>query len=1543
MASTAAVLNIMVAANTAPASAQLTALQGQLAKTTAQANTTSATVGGGLSKGGKMAAVGLGAAAVAAIGVGKALTASVGAARSFESSFAEVRKTVDTNEAGFRRIERGLRNLAKQIPTPVEELNNLAGEAGALGIAAKDIVAFTKVASQLGTTTDMSSSDAANALARLANIMGTSSNRFENMASALVGLGNAGASTESEIAAMALRIASTGKQVGLTESDVLGFASALSSVGIEAEAGGSAISRAFSMISEAVATGNEKLAGFAKVSEMSVPSFSRLFEKDAAKAMLAFIKGLGEIKKNGGNALVELEKLGINEIRLRNALLSAAGAGDLFNKQLKISSSEFAANSALSEEAQKRYATFDSQVALLKNSLKDLGITIGLAVLPTLKDMVKAANDVLGSELFKDGLSVAGKTIKGTFQLFSRDFDGFFDTITGKEKKMPDIFQRMREDAVNAMDYLKMATGQEQSLRARQKAAIAGVQKAQQRLNHARKQHGPNSTQAAVAEAELAGAMNRSVKAQKRLTRAEQTTGAVRRATKAIITDQVGQIKIEIAQNRKLINQKDRRIEQLKREQPGSREIIRLQGKIVDLADRNQSKQGKLNKLILEAANKVGPKFANSLERLTTRTANIRGALNELPAPLRKMGGTAETQFDRAGKSAKGFRGAIDRTKKRVNDDLRGMPPVLRSSTGTMMEIFRDRMDALGTYGKPRVSKRAGGVIRGTLAKFAAGGLVPAAVSPGEMISYKGSSMVVPGRPEPKDSVLMGLPTGAKVFTWDGQKRLLEGASEAEALRKQAPHFAKGGIVKPEIMGGSRKSNRLANTQVGIIHKRASSILESAQERSRASSSGAAFIGPPPGMAQLGNNAWVDSNTWTVASYLANKFGLQISSNYRSPAHNAAVGGVPNSSHTRGTPSNPGAFDFVPASSAMQSFAGQRVAGIVENLIHDVGSGLHNHIAFFQRGGMVNGIRRMATGGEVVRQAAPILNRRGFDHKAAAGILGNAWGESSWNPGATGYGGGGLFGFTTSPVSLADMQAYAASKGKAWTDVPTQIKFMLGHGQPTGMAMKGPLNALDSIPATTEKFMVDWERPGIPRLDERIKGGFMASDIMRDMNLRDAEEEKKIEAIKAGVAKALARIKSLRGRGAKGYLNAAVDNAQKANKLAGDGKVKQAKARLQKARAQIRTAIRKGKKPGQGSSRPAQEILASPSIAAQQRVIETISERITDFERAAGAEWSPAEGEYDQAEIGGLRALYVQLRDAYLVQKDLIEKDIERVQALINARAKKIADLRAKIANWQNDIEALQYSISGGVTADQAKKWRERIDELQKKIKGPGSKAQKDEWRDEVKRLENRLAGPPEEDKKKWQKQINDIRGYIKKAGGTIGTHSSFIGDAQTLISDTLRPDLDALVGFTGESGLIGDTNWEILNLDKMVPGSPNSPADGDSEIADLLRQQLQETQRALAISQAQMPIFQQFMPRFHQGGIVQGPMGAERPVMAQAGEGVFTRDQMRAMGSQNITVVIEDAAIDSNRIRVEVDGVIQDKVSTVRRQGSNRKFVTSR
>lgn len=323
---------------------------------------------------------------LAAIGIG-----SLAAAVQFEDTFAGVRKTVDATEPELQALAKAFRSLAKEIPVNVNELNAIGEAAGALGIKKENILAFTRVMADMGVTTDLTSDQAANAFARIANVMQTPQTAFQNMGSTVVALGNAGASTESEIVEMAMRIAGAGKQIGLTEAEVFGFSSALASVGIEAEMGGSAISRTFIDISAAVNKGGKDLDGFAKVAGMSSRDYQKLFKEDAAGATLAFLEGLGRIQTTGGDVFGTLEKLGISEIRQRDALLRAAGAGELFRTQLDLANRSYVENNALTDEAAKRYATTKSQLTLLWNRIKDLAITLGDALLPMLNKLVDAA------------------------------------------------------------------------------------------------------------------------------------------------------------------------------------------------------------------------------------------------------------------------------------------------------------------------------------------------------------------------------------------------------------------------------------------------------------------------------------------------------------------------------------------------------------------------------------------------------------------------------------------------------------------------------------------------------------------------------------------------------------------------------------------------------------------------------------------------------------------------------------------------------------------------------------------------------------------------------------------------------------------------------------------------------------------------------------------------------------------------------------------------------------------------------------------------
>lgn len=312
-----------------------------LEKSLSDAQSRLKSVGQSMTSVGRTATMGLSLPIVgAAIAVGKASV-------DFESAFTDVIKTVDATESEIAGLETGIRKMTKSIPASAVAISAVSSAAGQLGIQTDNILGFTRVMIDLGETTNMSADEAATQLARLANVTGMAQTDFDKLGSTIVALGNNLATTEAEITAMSLRLAGAGSTIGLTEAEILGFAGALSSVGIEAEAGGSAFSKVMISIASEVATGGAKLETFAKTAGMSVSDFSTAFKDDAGSALITFVEGLGKVEATGGNVFGVLEELGMTEVRMRDAMLRASGAGDLFRQSLELGSAAWAENTAL--------------------------------------------------------------------------------------------------------------------------------------------------------------------------------------------------------------------------------------------------------------------------------------------------------------------------------------------------------------------------------------------------------------------------------------------------------------------------------------------------------------------------------------------------------------------------------------------------------------------------------------------------------------------------------------------------------------------------------------------------------------------------------------------------------------------------------------------------------------------------------------------------------------------------------------------------------------------------------------------------------------------------------------------------------------------------------------------------------------------------------------------------------------------------------------------------------------------------------------------
>lgn len=394
-------------------------------------------------------------------------TAVTTAAISWESAFAGVKKTNDevTDSTGkvvysYKDLENGLRGLAKELPSSHQEIAAVAEAAGQLGIETPNVVGFTKTMIDLGESTNMSAETAATALARFANITQMSQGDFDRLGAVIVDLGNNFATTESEITEMGLRLAGAGKQIGMSEGEIMGFAAALSSVGVEAEAGGSAFSKVMIQMQLAVEKGtgafteleqmantagysigevgqavlnggkplkamaeslgmNSKelskmykeadksrtsLEDFAQVAGMTGEQFSKAFKDDPSQAIIKFVEGLKNAESQGTSAIKVLDDMGITEVRLRDSLLRAANASGVFSGAVEMGNKAWGENTALTEEANKRYETTESKLKMLKNEVIDSAIELGgpfvdalRAGLESSKPLVKALGDLAKS------------------------------------------------------------------------------------------------------------------------------------------------------------------------------------------------------------------------------------------------------------------------------------------------------------------------------------------------------------------------------------------------------------------------------------------------------------------------------------------------------------------------------------------------------------------------------------------------------------------------------------------------------------------------------------------------------------------------------------------------------------------------------------------------------------------------------------------------------------------------------------------------------------------------------------------------------------------------------------------------------------------------------------------------------------------------------------------------------------------------------------------------------------------------------------------
>ncbi len=157
-------------------------------------------------------------------------------------------------------------------------------------------------------------------------------------------------------------------------------------------------------------------------------------------------------------------------------------------------------------------------------------------------------------------------------------------------------------------------------------------------------------------------------------------------------------------------------------------------------------------------------------------------------------------------------------------------------------------------------------------------------------------------------------------------------------------------------------------------------------------------------------------------------------------------------------------------------------------------------------------------------------------------------------------------------------------------------------------------------------------------------------------------------------------------------------------------------------------------------------------------------------------------------------------------------------------------------------------------------------------------------------------------------------------------------------IVEKLRKELSGLVGITGDAGAILATKSKIWQLEHPEEADVS---DNLAEILSLEQQRSLELLRENEVLRRQTPVFSRLFTAapfggvFHSGGVVPGPLGADRAIIAQGGETITPA----GTSPVEVTVVVQDGAVNPSAIDVRIN----DRLAQIARTSSPRGGVTGR
>jgi TP901 family phage tail tape measure protein len=318
------------------------------------------------------------------VAIGASAALPVKLAIDYESALADVKKVVDFDTPdGFAKLGDELLRMTRTLPLAASELAAIAASGGQLGVAAADIPKFTETVAKMSTAFDMGAEEAGDSMAKLANVYQIPISQIGRIGDAINHLSNASPAKARDIVQGLNRVGGVAKQFGLVETQAAALVNAFVSLGKPPEVAGTAINGMLAKL----ATADKQPKKFQRALQemgMTAEGLKASIGKDAQGTLTSFLNTISKVPKaDQMGVLVDLFGL-----EYADDVAVLAGSMDTYAKSLALVNKASNYEGSMEKEFQARSETTENNLRLLKNSMVELGVNVGAALLPSLNSLV---------------------------------------------------------------------------------------------------------------------------------------------------------------------------------------------------------------------------------------------------------------------------------------------------------------------------------------------------------------------------------------------------------------------------------------------------------------------------------------------------------------------------------------------------------------------------------------------------------------------------------------------------------------------------------------------------------------------------------------------------------------------------------------------------------------------------------------------------------------------------------------------------------------------------------------------------------------------------------------------------------------------------------------------------------------------------------------------------------------------------------------------------------------------------------------------------